>query len=138
MLISACSYGASTVFARRVERMVSPEEHSLGQMLAALIFLTPAMFIVDSPVRLPSNPTTWMALLWMGLIVSFVAALLWFKMIYEIGPSRASMIAYIFPLVGVLLGIIFLGEKLNWQVLAGGALILAGVYFVNSKWANGH
>ena len=110
----------------------------MGQMLAALLFLTLAMFIVDSPVSLPSHVTTWAALLWLGLIVSFVAALLWFRMIYEIGPSRASMIAYIFPLVGVLLGIIFLDESLNWQVLAGGALILAGVYFVNSKWANGH
>ena len=136
MLVAACSYGASTVFARRVDRFVSPEDHSFGQMLAALVFLTPGMFITNSPIRLPGQPTTWFALLWLGLIVSFASALLWFKMIYEIGPSRASMIAYVFPLVGVLLGIIFLGESLNEQVVAGGIFILAGVYFVNSKWAN--
>jgi drug/metabolite transporter (DMT)-like permease len=54
-------------------------------------------------------------------------------MIYEIGPSRTSMVTYMFPLVGVLLGIIFLGEHLSWQVVVGGLLILAGIYIVNSK-----
>jgi drug/metabolite transporter (DMT)-like permease len=54
-------------------------------------------------------------------------------MIYEIGPSRASMMIYMFPLVGVLLGIIFLGEKVSWQIIVGGLLILMGIYIVNSK-----
>jgi drug/metabolite transporter (DMT)-like permease len=133
MLVAACSYGASAVIARRVDQFVSSEDHSIGQMLAALVFMTPAMFITNSPVNLPANPTTWIALLWMGLIVSFVAALHWFRLIYEIGPSRASMITYMFPLVGVILGIVFLGEKINWQVVVGGLLILAGIYIVNSK-----
>lgn len=132
MLLAACCYGASTVFARRVDKFVTPEEHSLGQILAAQIFITPAMFISNSPLNLPILPITWIALIWMGLIVSFVAALVWFRMIYEIGPSRASMMIYMFPLVGVLLGITFLGEQLTWQVVVGGLLILAGIYFVNS------
>lgn len=132
MLLAACCYGASTVFARRVDKFVTPEEHSFGQILAAQIFITPAMFISNSPLNLPILPITWIAFIWMGLIVSFVAALVWFRMIYEIGPSRASMMIYMFPLVGVLLGITFLGEQLTWQVVVGGLLILAGIYFVNS------
>jgi drug/metabolite transporter (DMT)-like permease len=133
MLVAACSYGASTVFARRVDQFVSPEDHSLGQMLAALVFMTPAMLITNSPVNLPGNPTTWIAFLWLGLIVSFAAQILWFRMIYEIGPSRASMISYMFPLVGVILGIIFLGENVTWQIVVGGLLILTGISIVNSK-----
>jgi drug/metabolite transporter (DMT)-like permease len=133
MLLAACSYSASTVFARRADQFVSPEDHSIGQVVAALVFMTPAMFITNSSVNLPSSPITWIAFLWLGLIVSFVAAVFWFRLIYEIGPSRASMISYIFPLVGVVLGIIFLGEKINWQVLVGGLLILVGIYIVNSK-----
>lgn len=133
MLVAACGYGASTVFARRVSQHVSPEDHSLGQILAALVFITPAMFVTNSPIELPSNPITWIAFVWLGLIVSFIASILWFRMIYEIGPSRASMMIYMFPLVGVLLGIIFLGEKISWQIVIGGLLILAGIYIVNSK-----
>jgi drug/metabolite transporter (DMT)-like permease len=133
MLVAASSYSASTVFARRVDKYVSPEDHSMGQILAALVFITPMMFITNSPVILPKNPTTWLALACLGLIVSFVAALVWFRMIYEIGPSRASTMIYMFPLVGVILGITFLGEKVSWQVVVGGIFILAGIYIVNSK-----
>lgn len=133
MLVAACSYGASAVFARRVDQYVSPEDHSIGQMLTALVFITPAMIITNSPVTLPVLPITWIALAWLGLIVSCVAALHWYRLIYEIGPSRASMITYMFPLVGVMLGIIFLDEKVTWQVLVGGLLVLAGIYIVNSK-----
>lgn len=102
-------------------------------MLAALIYVTPGMLATNTQVIIPRFPATWLALLWLGLIVSFIAQLIWFKMIYEIGPSRASMMIYMFPLVGVLLGVIFLGEKANWQVIAGGILILASIYIVNSK-----
>ena len=133
MLLAACSYGASTVFARRVDKFVSPEEHSMGQMLTGLIFITPAMLITNSPLILPVLSTTWIAVAWLGLIGSFIAPVLWFRMIYEIGPSRTSMVTYMFPLVGVLLGILFLGEQLSWQVVVGGLLILAGIYIVNSK-----
>ena len=133
LLVASCGYSASNVFARRVDKFVSPQEHSLGQVAAALLFITVAMFTTGSPVTLPLQQSTWIALLWMGIMVSFIAALQWFTLIYEIGPSRASMMIYMFPLVGVLLGIIFLGEKLHWQTVLGGLLILSGVYIVNAK-----
>ncbi len=133
LLVASCGYSASNVFARRVDRFVSPQEHSLGQVAAALLFITVAMFATGSPVTIPLQQSTWIALLWMGIVVSFIAALQWFTLIYEIGPSRASMMIYMFPLVGVLLGIIFLGEKLHWQTVLGGLLILSGVYIVNAK-----
>ncbi len=133
MLVAACAYGASTVFARQVDNYVTPQEHSLGQMLAGVLFITPLMLITNSPMHLPVHPITWTAFLWLGLLGSFVAPVLWFTMIYDIGPSRTSMVTYMFPLVGVLLGILFLKETMNWQVLVGGLLVLAGIYIVNSK-----
>jgi drug/metabolite transporter (DMT)-like permease len=133
MLVAAFCYGASSVFARRVDKYVTPEDHSMGQMAAGLIFITPAMLIADSPFALPAIPMTWVAVTWLGLIGSFVAAVIWFGLIYEIGPSRTSMVTYMFPLVGILLGVLILGEKIELHHYLGGLLILAGIYFVNSK-----
>lgn len=133
MLVAACGYGASTVFARRVGHFVTPEDHSFGQILAALVFITPAMFATNSPLELPGKPATWMGFIWLGVVVSFIASVLWFRLIYDIGPSRASMMIYMFPLVGVLLGIAFLGEQISWQIVAGGTLILTSIYMVNTK-----
>ncbi len=133
MLVAAACYGASSVFARRVGHYVTPEDHSLGQMAAGLLFITPAMLIAEPPFTMPAITTTWIALAWLGLIGSFVAAVIWFNMIYEIGPSRTSMVTYVFPLVGVLLGVIVLNEQLSWHLYVGGLLVLAGIYIVNSK-----
>ncbi len=133
MLVAAACYGASSVFARRVEHYVTPEDHSLGQMAAGLLFITPAMLIAEPPFMLPAVSTTWIALAWLGLIGSFVAALIWFNMIYEVGPSRTSMVTYVFPLVGVLLGVLILKEQMSWHLYVGGLLVLAGIYIVNSK-----
>ena len=133
MLVAACAYGASTVFARRVNSAITPQEHSLGQMLGGMVFITPAMLVTNAPLHLPQHPITWAAFAWLGLIGSFVAAVIWFSLIYEVGPSRTSMVTYMFPLVGVLLGIIFLDEKMSWQLVTGGILILVGIYMVNSK-----
>jgi drug/metabolite transporter (DMT)-like permease len=133
MLVAACAYGVSSVFARRVDKLVTADEHSFGQMLAGLIFIAPAMLITNSPLTLPHIPLTWVAFAWLGLIGSFISPVIWFAMIYDIGPSRTSMVTYMFPLVGVLLGIIFLNETMSWQIYIGGLLVLAGIYIVNSK-----
>ena len=133
MLVAAGCYGVSSVFARRADKYVTPEDHSMGQMAAGLIFITPAMFIAESPFALPAIPMTWVAVAWLGLIGSFVAAVIWFGLIYEIGPSRTSMVTYMFPLVGILLGVLILGETIELHHYLGGLLILAGIYFVNSK-----
>ncbi|MBU1181218.1 MAG: EamA family transporter, partial [Proteobacteria bacterium] len=44
-----------------------------------------------------------------------------------------SLVTYIFPVGGVILGVLFLGEHLSWQLLAGSALILASLFVVNYK-----
>jgi drug/metabolite transporter (DMT)-like permease len=43
------------------------------------------------------------------------------------------MVTYIFPPGGVLLGVIFLGEQLSWQLFVGGVLVIASLVVVNWK-----
>ncbi|KAF0106337.1 MAG: hypothetical protein FD147_2528 [Chloroflexi bacterium] len=139
MLIAACSYGASAVFARRTNHQVNPQDQSLGQYATGILFIAPAMLIWEAPFQLPVLGSTYLALVWLGLLGSFVAALLWFGMINEVGPSRTSMVTYVFPLVGVVLGLVVLKEPLDWRLYVGGALVLAGIIVVNSKrFMSGH
>lgn len=133
MLIAACSYGASAVFARRTNHRVNSQDQSLGQMATGVLFIAPVMLIWEPPFHFPAHITTIVALVWLGLLGSCVAALLWFAMINEIGPSRTSMVTYMFPLVGVVLGLVVLKETLDWRLFVGGILVLAGIIVVNSK-----
>ena len=72
-----------------------------------------------------------MALLWLGILGSGLALVLWYYLLHEIGPTRTTVVVYIFPLGGVLLGVLFLHEVLSWQLLVGALLIVASVVVVN-------
>jgi drug/metabolite transporter (DMT)-like permease len=133
MLVAAVSYGACAVFARRTNHRVKSQDQALGQMATGVLFIAPAMLIFEPPFHLPVLPVTYLAFGWLGLLGSCVAALLWFSLINSVGPSRTSMVTYMFPLVGVILGLIVLKETQDWRLFAGGALILAGIVIVNSS-----
>ena len=132
MLIAACCYAGSGVFARRVMAGIRNEAQSIGQMGMAFLFMIPATFIAESPFHLPTLPLTWTALIWLGLLGSCVTLLLWFSLLNSIGPTKTSMVTYIFPLMGVLLGWSFLHEIPDWRLLVGGVLIILAVVIVNS------
>jgi drug/metabolite transporter (DMT)-like permease len=68
----------------------------------------------------------------LGSGLAFVMA---FYLIHEIGPTRTTMVTYLFPLGGVLLGVIFLHEQLTWQLVTGAALIILSL--VAANWQPG-
>lgn len=88
---------------------------------------------IESPFLIPHLPITWVAVLWLGILGSGVATVMLYYLIHEIGPTRASMVTYVFPPGGVLLGVIFLNEQLSWQLLAGTLLIVSSLAVTNWK-----
>lgn len=48
-----------------------------------------------------------------------------------VNPTQTSMVTYLFPLGGVILGVTFLREQLTWQVIAGAALIISSLIVAN-------
>ena len=133
MALAVLSYGGSSVFARLKNKGVSPESQALGQMAFGLIFLVPAMLTFEAPFVLPKLPISYISFAWLGLLGSFVAAIIWYQLLDEIGPSRVSMTTYLLPLIGISLGAIVLDEKIGWRLLAGGVLIILGIIIVNRK-----
>lgn len=49
------------------------------------------------------------------------------------GPTRASTVTYITPVVGVALGILVLGEQLTWNEPAGAAVVFLGILLVQER-----
>ena len=69
-------------------------------------------------------------LLALALLASGVAFLLYFRLIADIGATRALTVTYLIPLFGVLWGWLFLGEALPAERARGRRLILAGTVLV--------
>jgi drug/metabolite transporter (DMT)-like permease len=81
-------------------------------------------------------PITLAAGLNLGYLAVFCSALANFLYVYALsalGPISVSPYVNLIPVVGVLGGVILLGETLVWSQVAGGAVILAGVLLVSRQ-----
>jgi drug/metabolite transporter (DMT)-like permease len=131
VLAAAVCYAFASVFARRTTQGLQPSVQALVPLLGADLLLWMMVPLVESPVTLPSLPITWFALVWLGVLGVAVAFLLFFYLLHSVGPTRTVLVTYVFPLVGVALGVIFLGERLDWQLVGGAALVISSVIIVN-------
>ena len=63
----------------------------------------------------------------LGVLCTGIAYLIYFRLIYRVGATRASTVTYLIPLFGVIWAWIVLGEPLTLTMAIAGALILGGV-----------
>jgi drug/metabolite transporter (DMT)-like permease len=133
VVFAAFCYGASSVLARATSKGVSPVMGALVPLFGADAFLWALTPIAEKPFRLPTLPITWLAMAWLGIMGTGVAFLLYFYLLRSVGPTRTTLTNYIFPLVGVLLGVVFLKEQVDWHLLVGGALIVGSIVVVNQS-----
>jgi len=133
VLLAAVSYASAAVFARRTMREVSPLVQAFVPMAFADALVWPIATQAGNPGRLPALTETWIALLWLGLLGSCVAYLIYYGLLHSVGATRASMVTYVFPVVGVALGVLFLHERADWHLLVGAALVISSIAAMNWK-----
>ena len=49
------------------------------------------------------------------------------------GPTKAAMVGYLMPVFATILAVVFLGESVGLREIAGGAVILSGVWLVSAS-----
>ena len=131
VLAASVAYAFASVFARRTTQGLSPSIQALVPLLGADLLMWMMVPLAESPLALPSLPITWFALVWLGVMGVAIAFLLFFYLLHSVGPTRTVLVTYVFPLVGVALGVIFLGENLDWQLVGGAVLVIASVIVLN-------
>lgn len=132
VLLASLLYAGSAVFARRNLKDLSYIEQGLVPLLGSTSTLWLLAAAAKGPLSLPELPITWLSLAWLGILGSGLAFLLYYYLIHSVGPTRSTLVTYIFPLVGVALGVLILGEKLDLQLALGSILIVGSIVVVNS------
>jgi drug/metabolite transporter (DMT)-like permease len=74
----------------------------------------------------------WVALLYMAVCSSALAYIFYFWLLRYLEASQLSAFTYLLPVLAVILGIVWLGERGSAMQIVGGALSLGGVYWVES------
>jgi drug/metabolite transporter (DMT)-like permease len=131
VLLASLSYAGTSVYARRTTKGLSPIVQGLVPLLGADALMWALVGLTESPVKMPALPVTWVAIIWLGVMGVCVAFLLYYYLLHSVGPTRTVLVTYVFPLVGVALGALFLNEMIDWRLLAGGAMVVGSIVLVN-------
>ena len=108
-----------------------PVMTALGQIVLALLVTAPLAFITEQPFEVGLRPDALFAVLWLGVLGLGVAYLIYYRLIAHWGATRASLVTYLLPIVGVTLGVVLLGESVDLRIIAGIALVVIGVALAN-------
>ena len=133
LLAASLSYALGGVFARRNLSQVETTVQAFVPVVVADLLAWAGAWTAEGSSILPTLPLTWISVLWLGVMGSGFVYILYFRLLHSVGPVRLSTGAYVIALIGVVLGVIFLGERLDWQLAAGGGLVIAGVLIVNTR-----
>lgn len=133
VIVACICYASGAVYNSRALRGNRPEVIAAYSLTGAAVWLWLAALASGTAVRLPTSSVVWLAVLWLGLMGTALAYTAAFYLMRSWGPTRVSLLTYVLPVVAVTLGVVFLGETLRWQLVAGGLLVLAGIGVVNLR-----
>jgi drug/metabolite transporter (DMT)-like permease len=134
MLAAAVGYAVAPIVANRTPGDVP----TLGVIAVSLsmvsvIYAPFAAFTLPEDIAAVPSPEAWISVVVLGLLCSAVAFVLFFALIREIGPARASLITYVNLAVAVVLGVVFLAEPLTPGMLVGFPLVVLGSYLASRR-----
>jgi drug/metabolite transporter (DMT)-like permease len=127
------SYALGAVYARRNVRGLRPTIASAFQVGFALAIVSAFAFVFEHPLSTPLAPDALVAVIWLGLLGSGVAYLVFFRLLDHWGATRTTLVSYLMPVVGIVLGGVVLHEAVDPRLLLGAALIIGGIVLVNRQ-----
>lgn len=99
-----------------------------GQMICGLIpLLLIGITFEGNPLRLHWTPLALTSLLYLALVGSSLAFLMFYWLVRHMEVTKIMLISLVTPLVAVMLGRLVLDEGLTWRIAAGGTSIMAGI-----------
>jgi len=124
VLGATLGYAVGPMIIRHRLSACDPRGVSAVALAAGSLMLLPSLIVTPLHEVPPGGALAAIAVL--GLVCSALAFVVFFSLIVEAGPTRATVVTYLNPAVAVLLGVIVLDERLGVASLVGLALILAG------------
>jgi len=132
--VAAISYAFGASLSRATVHGTPGNVVAAGNLLFGAVYIWIFTLLTGSDPSLPSQLDSIIALLWLGLLGSFFAFVLLYFLIANVEATVATMVTYLFPVVGVALGVIFLNELLDARLAIGTALVLVGIVVVTLRY----
>jgi drug/metabolite transporter (DMT)-like permease len=131
VILAAMGYAyAINMITRRIPEVPGLGLNTWAMIITSIVFLP---FAMNSwPTERPSAEAIGSVVV-LGVLCTAVAFILFFRLIAEVGPPRASLVTYLNTAVAVLLGVLILNEPFTLGIAVGLPLVLVGSYFASRK-----
>jgi drug/metabolite transporter (DMT)-like permease len=127
---------ASVVSKRDAHDIPSASLNAPSMLIGAVALLLASLANGDG-FRLPDDAGTWAAVVYLALVGSVVAFLLYFSLLKTWSVMSLSFISVFTPVIALLLGLVVLDERPTGWALTGTVLILASVVLATRQTAIG-
>jgi drug/metabolite transporter (DMT)-like permease len=130
MLLSVVSWAGYSLLVRRLSGRYSSVSLVFWASVAGVVMLAPLALLEGLPLAVArASPTTWLAVVYMGIAASGVGYVLYNLSIAEIGPTRTASVVYsVVPVLVTLLAWLTLGEPITPIMGVSTAFIVAGLH----------
>lgn len=132
VLLGTIGFAAAATIGRQLSHL-TPCVLATGALSGASFVLIPASLIVDKPWTLSPDPYAIWVLLFLTLVSTAFAFLLYFRLLKTIGSAGTLSVGYVRVGVAVVLGAIIYGEPITMSVVLGLACVIVGVVAVTRK-----
>jgi drug/metabolite transporter (DMT)-like permease len=133
VLGAAVSYAFAGVFGRRFKGR-PPLIVAAGQLTGSSALILPLALLVDRPWTLPLPSLTALgAVLGLALLCTALAYVIFFRILGRAGPTNLLLVTFLIPVSALMLGLAFLGERLDSHHLIGMALIALGLAAIDGR-----
>ncbi|WP_206060476.1 DMT family transporter [Nitrincola alkalilacustris] len=135
VLGGALSYAFAGIYGRRFRILNSPPlVTATGQVTASALVLIPLALLLERPWLLPMpSATVWAAILGLALLSTALAYILYFRVLSTAGATNILLVTFLIPVSAILLGTVFLGEKLELKHFTGMAFIAIGLAAIDGR-----
>jgi drug/metabolite transporter (DMT)-like permease len=134
-LVATLSYAIASIYGRRfADSGMKPLTVATGQVLTSAIIMLPIALFSDAMWMLPMpDMSFWLATGAIAIFSTSLAYYLYFQLLESAGASNSLLVTFLIPIVAILLGVGFLGERVTINQAAGIALIAAGLILLDGR-----
>jgi len=133
MFASVICWGFYTSLAKRVAEFDAIVVTTLVTALGALMLLPLSLIEVWGHALPHPGLNAWLGVAYLGVFASGAGYLLYNFALKQMAASQVGVFTNLIPIVGVLTGVIALGEPLAWQAIVGGVIVMVGVWITSRR-----
>jgi len=132
VLGAAFTYACAAIYGRRFQGLSSLVV-ATGMLCGSTIVMTPLALLIEQPWNLSPGMMTWMALFGLSAISTSLAYIIYFRVLATAGPTNLLLVTFLIPISAILLGVLVLGERLEWNAFVGMSLIFTGLIAIDGR-----